>query len=276
MGQGCNYSPPSAWTISDRLPAVAVPVEQWVAVRRLLTQSRGPLSLLAARRYPASQLVPGAPFLALSVPSTPVPAANLCLSWGASPPLSVPIPDFLPAGFSSYSAAMASIEPTPPANRDCIRLLSVSGSHLTFGPGTYFDRLDTAEALAHEFCGGATAFRDRLGDPFDLHRRSVIPDVQTLLLSPDGQFAVPTAEPPPSDADLHHLLAGQSFYLGVGLDPLTLTASILTATVVDSLPNASPFTVESVEHFLREQPVTPAGAAVVALAVRHAAVIGMR
>jgi hypothetical protein len=80
---------------------VAVPVEQWIAVRRLLNQSRGPLSLLAARRYPASRLVVGAPFLALSVPSELVPVAELRLSWGPSPAFSLPVPAFLPAGFSS-------------------------------------------------------------------------------------------------------------------------------------------------------------------------------
>jgi hypothetical protein len=78
---------------------VAVPVEQWIAVRRLLNQSRGPLSLLAARRCPASRLVVGAPFLALSVPSEPV--AELRLSWGPSPAFSLPVTAFLPAGFSS-------------------------------------------------------------------------------------------------------------------------------------------------------------------------------
>ncbi|MFC0543185.1 hypothetical protein [Kutzneria chonburiensis] len=250
---------------------MAVPVEQWIAVRRLLDQSRGALSLLAAQRYPASRLVPGSPFLALSVPSSPVPAADLRLSWAASPPFSVPAPDFLPFGFVTYSAAIASVEPVE--NRSCYRLLTVAGPQLTFGPGSLFDRLDTAEALAHEFCGGGTAFRDRLGDPFDLCGRSVIPDVQTLLVSRDGYFAPPTGQLPPAGADLPHLFDGSSFYLGVGLDPLPLSASILTVSVVDSLPDAAPFTPDAVSRFLRSEPVTPAGAAVLALALRHAALL---
>ncbi|HEY0494198.1 MAG TPA: hypothetical protein VGD48_00560 [Kutzneria sp.] len=251
---------------------MAVPVEQWIAVRRLLDQSRQSLSLLAARRYPASRLVAGAPFLALSVPSEPVPTSDLRLMWAASPAFAVPTPDFLPSGFSSYSAAIEAVErPALFENRDCHRLLDVSGPNLTFGPGAYFDKIDTAEALAHEFCGGGTAFRDRLGDPFDLRCRSVIPDVQTLLVSRDGRFAAPTGELPPLGSDLHRLVTGEharSFYLGVGLDPLTLSASILTITVVDALSDAVPFTVEAIERFLREEPVTPAGAAVLALAVR--------
>lgn len=308
---------------------MTVAVDQWLAVRRRLNQFRGQLSREAARRYPPSSLTP---LLTLSAPSEPVPADDLRLSWASSPAVCVPAPDFLPAGFSSYSAAIGGIDrPALFENRPCYRLLGISGRHLTFGPGLYFDKLDTAEALAHEFCAGGSAFRDRLGDPFDLAGRSVIPDVQTLLVSRDGRFLVqwrdpakvatnggvhglvPTGEFQPSgqntvgDLDLRRLVAREYaeevlggpelvdppascyepfrdvplFYLGIGMDPLTLAASILTMAVVDSLDDAVdvnaegrvvrsglPFTPEAVGRFLREESVAPTAEATLRLGVR--------
>jgi hypothetical protein len=314
---------------------VAVLVAEWLAVRRRLNRSRGQLSHKAALRYPAASRVAGAPLLALSVPPEPVPVDDLRLSWASSPAVSVPVPEFLPEGFSSYSAAIGAIDrPALFDNRPCYRLLDISGTHLTFGPGAYFDKLDATEALAHEFCAGDTAFRDQLGDPFDLASRSVIPDVQTLLVSRDGRFLVqwrdparvatnggvyglvptgefqPSGEDLPGDLDLRRLVAREYaeevlgvpelvdppasfyrpfrdvplFFLGIGLDPLTLSASILTMAVVDSLAEAVdanaegrivrsglPFTAEAVARFLRDESVTAPGAAALALATAPSA-----
>ena len=272
----------------------------------------------------------GTSWLAWWLPDEPVPAEDMRLSWAPSPEFSRPDLDFLPAGFSSYSAAIGGVDrPALFEDRPCYRLLDVSGTQLTFGPGRYFDKLDSAEALAHEFCAGGTALRDQIGDPFELRRRSVIPDVQTLLVSRDGRFLaqwrdpakvatnggiyglVPTGEFQPSgsdmlgDLDLRRCVAREyaeeilgvpelrdppdSFYapfrdmplfvLGIGLDALTLAASILTMAVVDSLDHAVDVNAEGriirsgipltdADRFLRKEPVTPPGAAALALASR--------
>jgi hypothetical protein len=311
-----------------------VPVDQWRAVRRRLNQSRRQLCLAAARRYPASWSVAGTPFLALWQPDEPVPVDDLRLSWAVSPPVeALPSPAALPQGFSSYSAAIGALDrPVLFEDRPCYRLLCVSDEELTFGPGRYFDKLDTAEALAHEFCAGASQSRDRIGDPFDLGRRAVIPDVQTLVVSRDGRFLAQWRDParvaanggihglaptgefqpagpdPLADLDLRRCVAREyaeeilgvpelrdppdSFYtpfesmplsvLGIGVDALTLSASILTVAVVDSLDDAVadnaegtvmrlPFDAETVRRFVREEPMTSPGAATLALAWRWAA-----
>ena len=275
----------------------------------------------------------GTPFLALWRPSEPVPIDALRLSWAPAPPVEVPPASAaLPEGFPSYSAALGGVDrPALFEDRPCYRLLSVSDKELTFGPGRYFDKLDTAEALAHEFCAGSWELRDRVGDPFDLGRRSVIPDVQTLVVSRDGRFLAqwrdpakvaanggihgltPTGEFQPAgpdtlaDLDLRRCVAREyaeeilgvpelrdppeSFYtrfksmpvsvLGIGVDALTLSASILTVAVVDSLDGAVadnaegtvirlPFDAETVDRFVRVEPMTSPGAATLALAWRWA------
>ena len=303
---------------------MAVPVDQWRAVRRRLNQSRGRLARTAALLYPAAWSVVGTPFLAPShwLPAAPVPVDELRLVWSVSPPVVSPGLDFLPEGFASYSAAIGGVDrPGLFEDRPCYRLLEVAGSRLTFGPGRYFDKLDSAEALAHEYCAGGTAYRDRIGDPFDLGTRSVIPDVQTLLVDRDGRFLVqwrdpakvaanggihglvPTGEFQPSGSDLlgdlnlRRCVAREyaeeiqgvpelrdppaSFYepfrtvplyfLGIGVDALTLSASILTMAVVDSLDDAVAVNAEG--RVIRPglpftEPMTSPGAAALALAAR--------
>jgi len=309
---------------------VAVPVDQWRAVRRRLNQSRGQLARSAALWYPAEWSVAGTPFLAWWLPDRPVPVDDLRLVWSVSPPVPAPDLDFLPDGYSSYSAAIGGVDrPALFEDRPCYRLLDVADGRLRFGPGRYFDKLDSAEALAHEYCAGGSALRDQIGDPFDLLARSVIPDVQTLVVSRDGRFLVqwrdpakvaanggvyglvPTGEFQPSGSDvlgdlnLRRLIAREyaeeirgvpelvdppaSFYelfeavplyfLGIGLDALTLAASILTMAVVDSLDDAvdanaegrvvrSGLPLSDVDRFLREEQVTSPASATLALAAR--------
>jgi len=257
-----------------------------------------------------------------------VPVDDLRLVWSVSPPVPAPTLDLLPDGFPSYSAAIGGVDrPALFEDRPCYRLLDVADRHLTFGPGRYFDKLDSAEALAHEYCAGGSALRDQIGDPFDLLARSVIPDVQTLVVSRDGRFLVqwrdpakvatnggvyglvPTGEFQPSgtdllgDLNLRRLVAREyaeeirgvpelvdppaSFYepfqavplhvVGIGLDPLTLAASIITLAVVDSLDDAvdtnaegrivrSGLPLADVDRFLREEQVTSPCAAALTLA----------
>lgn len=310
---------------------MTVPVDQWRAVRRRLNWSRGQLTRTAALLYPAEWSVAGTPLLALRLPDRPVPVDDLRLSWAASPPVPALAPDFLPEGFASYSAAIGGVDrPALFEDRPCYRLLAVDGHRLTFGPGRYFDKLDSAEALAHEYCAGGSALRDRIGDPFDLRRRSVIPDVQTLLLGRDGRFLtqwrdpakvaanggvhglVPTGEFQPSGSDLlgdlslRRTIAREYaeevlgvpelrdppasfyepfrdlplFFLGLGVDALTLAASVLTVAVVDSLDHAVAVNAEgrirsglafdagTVERFVHTEPTTSTAAAALALAWR--------
>jgi hypothetical protein len=270
--------------------------------------------------------------LALWLPDEPVPVEELRLSWDVSPEVAAPVVDFLPAGFATYSEAMGGVDrPALFEDRPCYRLLEVSGTQWTFGPGRYFDKLDTAEAVAHEFCAGGSVLRDKIGDPFELRGRSVIPDVQTLLVSRDGRFLVqwrdpakvatnggiyglvPTGEFQPSgedlraDLDVRRLVAREyaeeilgvpelrdppeEFYerfrdvqlhvLGIGVDPLTLAASILTVAVVESLDEAVDanaegrivrsglaFDADTVDRFVHRESMTSPGAATLALAWR--------
>ncbi|HEV7978748.1 MAG TPA: XRE family transcriptional regulator, partial [Amycolatopsis sp.] len=84
-------------------------------------------------------------------------------------------------------------------NRTSYRLLDVNlrnDPHMRFGLGTYFDKLDLSEAVAHELAtANATAgysaeppawdampLRALAGDPFDLRRRHLMPAIETLTL----------------------------------------------------------------------------------------------
>ncbi|MET9019242.1 NAD-dependent epimerase/dehydratase family protein [Actinopolymorpha sp. NPDC004070] len=104
--------------------------------------------------------------------------------------------------YERYSRAVRDLaRPTLFENRPGYRLLEVDWSspeaNLTFGYTSYFDSVvDVSSALAHEY-GGQMArtspsgnavslddlpFRSRVGDPFDLARRSVLPSIDTLTI----------------------------------------------------------------------------------------------
>jgi hypothetical protein len=116
--------------------------------------------------------------------------------------------------FGSYSAALGALtRPVLFENRACYRLLSVRAApgptRLEFGPGRYFEMINTSEAVAHEYAaaelaaatraGGPAAdhtsasptpqpaagqlpLRSLIGDPTDLLRRPVMAAVATLVL----------------------------------------------------------------------------------------------
>ncbi|HEV7654765.1 MAG TPA: hypothetical protein VGP36_08535 [Mycobacteriales bacterium] len=74
------------------------------------------------------------------------------------------------------------------------RLLSASlrdGPRLVFGPGTYFDGLDTGEAAAHEYAGAVLGeldtqpLREAIGDPTELRRRPANLALSALTLRHD-------------------------------------------------------------------------------------------
>ena len=149
----------------------AVPDANWLEVRKYLRDNRFRLAVEAAGRYPEVPGLAGTPLLTRPewVPARPVPLADVAISLGPAPPL----PE-LPA--REYSGLMAELDaPAVFEDRPTYRLLSASLAgepRLEFGPGTYFDHIDTGEAAAHEYAaGGATPLRDAVGDPRDLTRR---------------------------------------------------------------------------------------------------------
>jgi transcriptional regulator with XRE-family HTH domain len=121
--------------------------------------------------------------------------------------------------FRSYTRAMRDLDrPKLFENRLSFRLLDVSRDggisrdgagqpptvtgtgtpRLTFGHTTYFDALDVCETVAHETAAAMLRgevswprlpYRRRLGDPFDLSRRVVLPSINTLTIRHDGSSA---------------------------------------------------------------------------------------
>jgi hypothetical protein len=92
--------------------------------------------------------------------------------------------------------------PTLFENRIGFRLLDLSwrsaGGEMLFNSTTYFEMVDVCEAVAHELasvCALGTCdedvfarlpFRQRVGDPFDLWRRPVMPSIDTLTIRRSG------------------------------------------------------------------------------------------
>src|SRR5690606_17810198 len=74
---------------------------------------------------------------------------------------------------------------------------SANAGGMTFGISTYFDKLDTCEALGHEFAAAAAhepgrspalqelPLRALIDDPFQLDARAVVPAVTTLTIRVD-------------------------------------------------------------------------------------------
>jgi len=391
---------PSDSTLVGDVDPVAASQERWRRTRRALNQSRGDLARLAASLYRPDVRLGPLPFMALPqwMPDAPIPLDEIKLSWadqgtvtqsvtGGEPEGSATVPLRAPGKrFARYTAAIRYLD--PPAlfeNRTSYRLLDVDlrkDISMMFGLGTYFDKLDLSEAVAHEMAiANATAgysseppgwdalpLRALIGDPFDLNRRPVMPAIETLTLRrnrasgeatfllhwrdpakvataggiygliPAGEFQPSTiathnrdndfsiwrnmireyseellgeperdgssSEPLDYDNwDLYRKLQSARragtvtpYCLGVGLDTLTLTATILTVTVVDDdvfddlfgetvdfneegrLVSASdssavtdgiPFTEKSVRRLLDDEPMASPGKCILQRAFDH-------
>jgi hypothetical protein len=136
----------------------------------------------AAARYPELPRLAGAPLLTRPewTPVRPVPLEELRITLhDASPPHTLPS--------TGYSGLVAELDaPTVFEDRPTYRLLgaTLTGTpRLEFGPGTYFDHIDTGEAAAHEYAaGGPTPLRDAVGDPCDLSRRPANLGVSVLTV----------------------------------------------------------------------------------------------
>lgn len=103
--------------------------------------------------------------------------------------------------YNRYSSAVRAIAaPSLFENRGSYRLLGLDSHddsvHMTFGYTTYFDMVNVCETLGHELAGWwlanqewpdkprmeDLAYRQLVGDLFDLDRRSVLPSINTLTI----------------------------------------------------------------------------------------------
>jgi transcriptional regulator with XRE-family HTH domain len=377
---------PSTATLVGEADPIEISQHHWARVRRHLNRRRGDLAAHAATLYEPGARIGTAPFLARPewIPDRPVPLGEVHLRWsdhpgpitvtGTEPEACTVLPLRAPGRrFDRYTSAIRYLDrPALFENRASYRLLDVDLATetpwMTFSLGTYFDKLDVSEAIAHELAEADEPagwkhlpLRGLIGDPFDLARRAVMPAIETLTLrrrrdTGDATFLlhwrdpakvataagiyglIPAGEFQPSsiaawdkanDFDLwrnmvreyaEELLGeperdgsqgepldyeGWSLYrtlqqaraeervsaycLGVGLDTLTLTATILTVVVMDddvfdqlfgdavrinaegvlvtaaessAVSDGVPFTEETVQRLLTSEPMASPGACI--------------
>ncbi|MGH3692402.1 MAG: helix-turn-helix transcriptional regulator [Pseudonocardiaceae bacterium] len=204
-----------SFSVYESLPSSDVTVarsqEAWRKVRSYLRRHGVDLAKRAARLYDPAWRVSQTPTLALPgwLPSHPVPIASVMLKWipeplgpvltGQEAELRAVLPLRAPRhAFPGYASAIRYLD--PPSlfeNRPSYRLLDVfwepSGQGtLQFGLATFFDKLDVAEALSHEFAAAVAEgfssalpqlpFRALLSRPFDLSTRMATTSIDTLTL----------------------------------------------------------------------------------------------
>lgn len=183
--------------------------QDWLRVRRYLTDHRYVLAQSAAGEYPEAYQVTGTPLLAADtwLPSEPLPLdrIDLELESGAdfaglsgSEPLSASVRPFRADGtrYSSYASAMADLAaPAVFEDRSTYRLraadLSRGRGHMRFGRGTYFDSINVGEAAAHEYADAqldtrqGEPLRSAIGLPVDPTRRPINVAISTLTIRRD-------------------------------------------------------------------------------------------
>ncbi|HYZ55048.1 MAG TPA: hypothetical protein VE733_16305 [Streptosporangiaceae bacterium] len=213
--------------------AVSRSQQRWLHERGYLNGHRHALTAVVQDLYPASWRVAGTPLMCRPewLPAAPVSLDAVTLSWDPAPRGTV-IDGTRPVGsagvrplrddgvrYGSYAAALEALSrPRLLENRLCYRLLEVRASEgsgrLAFGPGRYFDLINTSEAVAHETAGRVLArrnpgggsqwpgqvpgqlpagpltvselpLRSAVDDPLDLARRPVMTGVATLMLRLD-------------------------------------------------------------------------------------------
>jgi transcriptional regulator with XRE-family HTH domain len=206
---------PSAST--PLMVGAADPVEasqgEWRRDRRYLNGHRGDLARMAAELYAPAVRVGDIPFIARAgwMPDAPIRLEDVELCWSkdASPVTiagtEAEAHDVLPLRapgkrFDRYTSAIRYLD--PPSlfeNRASYRLLEANlepgRARMTFGLGTYFDKLDVSEGIAHELAAATRSsgknvrpewvslpLRSLVGDPFDLTRRAVMPAIETLTI----------------------------------------------------------------------------------------------
>jgi hypothetical protein len=168
---------------------------RWLEVRRELRTRRYEMGVAAAALYPAAVRVAGTPLLTRPewLPDQPVPLGDVALDHHADapPPAVTGAEADVPDRYASYSAAVGALDrPGLYENRPTYRLLAAdltAPARLSFGPGRYFDSIDTGDACAHEYAAGRPdgPLRRAIGDPCDLTRRAMTPAICVLTLRHD-------------------------------------------------------------------------------------------
>jgi transcriptional regulator with XRE-family HTH domain len=204
-----------AGSVADR--QVHTSQRQWRLVRQCLNQRRAELAAVATGLYPGTDRRHETALLLRSdwIPPVPVELGAIDLRWtddvrtpdevrGTEPEASSTRPLLsVERRYERYTRAIRDIDqPTLFENRVGYRLLDLHWEHgsgsMVFGGTTYFDMVDVCEAVAHELAfawaqeGGShhaaavrlsrLPFRQRIGDPFDLRRRPVLPSIDTLTI----------------------------------------------------------------------------------------------
>lgn len=209
-----NGSSPDAVTEDQR---------RWRLTRRELNRHRADLTEAAAQLYPEAERAGSSPVLTGLdwLWSEPRDFADITLDWlptskppelvGSEPESAAVRPLAANGGrFDRYTQAVRMIDrPSLFVNRPSYRLLEIGQRdgrpNWTFGFTTYFDMADVCEGVAHELAAACLAsgseqrwreppgwealpFRARVGDPFVLGRRSLLPSIDTLTirLGPEG------------------------------------------------------------------------------------------
>jgi transcriptional regulator with XRE-family HTH domain len=204
----------------DSEPHVDRDQQQWRDIRAALGRRRRDLAVLAEFLYRDYRLAgldsTGVISTSAWIPETPVPLEDITLDLylpvaepavtGAEPESAAIRPlARVDARYRCYHHAVRDLAaPRLFENRLCFRLMSLdwtqSAVRMTFGQMSFFDAMDTNEALAHEFAahhvtthGGqetlmpraswrGLAFRKLIGDPFDLNRRPLMGAIGTLTI----------------------------------------------------------------------------------------------
>lgn len=216
-GQQSGAQAPPGATVGTLDPAVVASQHEWRLTRRYLNGHRSDLARAAVDLYPREARIGKTALLSPAgwLPEAPVALDEIELAWVDGPQPSTIVGSEPEAQslcplrtsrqrFDRYTSAVRYVDsPALFENRPSYRLLDVEWSHdpgrMTFGLSAYFDKLDIAEAIGHEFAraasqmtppaGDAVGWRElpfrRLADPFDLASRPVIPAITTLTLCRD-------------------------------------------------------------------------------------------
>jgi hypothetical protein len=185
--------------------------ERWRAARAGLKQRRHLLTRAAGRLYPDAARVGTTTLLCRPewIPAQPLGLDEVRLTWAGHPPAAA-VTGTEPASahvrplradgsrYPGYADAIAALDPPELFdNRPSYRLLAAGftggGGRMDLSLGRYFDGVNVNEALAHEFAAarpdapgpaaaGSLPFRELIGDPCDLSRRSAMCAITTLTL----------------------------------------------------------------------------------------------
>jgi hypothetical protein len=214
--------PLKAETMYSELPSdVQKSQDEWTRVRKHLNANRVRLARESGARYTINPLSANTGLILPSLWQPPRPididkvsihlkrlAREPVVSGRESASTLVRPMASMNESFPRYTDAIREISPPRQfANNSSYRLLEVSDcTEMTFGPTTYFDALNVAEALAHEVArsdlhrsakshsstpakevsasviDAHLPFRALVGEPTEIHRRTVIPAISTLVI----------------------------------------------------------------------------------------------